>query len=145
VDVYDVGCMWDLCTGCTCYVDVCGTYALIVVHAMWDYRIGCACYVDVCGTSVLVVHAMWAHVLLLHWLYMLCGLCGTTALVLHAVLMYVVWLLINRTDVRIFFIQKITQWKCHPQCTPHPDPYTAPCESSTVGSNSAGRVVIAYS
>ena len=44
------------------------------------------------------------------------------------------------------FIQKITQQKCcHPRCTPLPDPYTAPCESSTVGSNAARRLLIAYS
>jgi hypothetical protein len=50
------------------------------------------------------------------------------------------------TDVRIFFIQKITQWKCcHPHCTLIPDPYTAPCQSSTVGSNAAGRSLIVYS
>ena len=45
-----------------------------------------------------------------------------------------------------FFIQTITQYKCcHSQCTPLPDPYTAPCESSTVGSSAAGRLLIAYS
>ena len=45
-----------------------------------------------------------------------------------------------------FFIQKITQQKCcHPQCIPLPVPYTAPCESSTVGTNAAGHLLIAYS
>jgi hypothetical protein len=59
---------------------------------------------------------------------------------------YVVWLQNNRTDVRTFLIQKITQQQCcHPQCTPLPDPYTAPYESSTVGSNAAGRFLIAHS
>jgi len=45
-----------------------------------------------------------------------------------------------------FFIKKITQQKCcHPQRTPLPHPYTAPCESSTVGSNAADHLLIAYS
>jgi len=58
----------------------------------------------------------------------------------------VVWLQNNRTDVRTFFIQKIIYQKCcHPQSTLLPDPYTAPCGSSTVGSNTAGRLLIAYS
>jgi len=29
--------------------------------------------------------------------------------------------------------------------TPLPDPYTAPCQSSTVGSNATGRLLAAYS
>jgi len=39
---------------------------------------------DICGTNALAVHAIWIYMLLMHWLYMLCGLCGTTALVVHA-------------------------------------------------------------
>ena len=78
VDVFDVGCMCDFCTGCTFYVDVCGTFC-----------IGYTCYVDVCGTTALVVHAIWLYVLLMHWLYMLWSVCGTTALVVHAMWMYV--------------------------------------------------------
>jgi len=72
------GCVWVYCIGCTCYMDVCGTFC-----------IGCTCYVDVCGTTALVVHAIWIYVLLMHWLYMLCGLCRTTALFVHAMCMYV--------------------------------------------------------
>lgn len=79
VVVYDVGCMWDFCTGCAFYVDVCGTTAL-VLHAMWIYVGLLHCYMDVCG---------WIYVLLMHWLYMLCGLCWTAALVVHAVWIYV--------------------------------------------------------
>ena len=39
--------------------------------------------------------------------------------------------------------KKIRQSKCYPlQCSPLADPYTAPCEFSTVGSSAAGRLVL---
>jgi hypothetical protein len=97
VVVYDVGCMWDLCTGCTFCVDLCGATAL-VLHAMWIYVgllhcymdvcgtfcIGCTCYVDICATNALAVHAMWFM-----WDYCIrCAcyvdVCGATAHVVHA-------------------------------------------------------------
>ena len=57
--------------------------------------------------------------------------------------LYVVWPKNNRIDVRtFFFLQKITHSKHHPKCTPLPDPYI---ECSTVGSNAASRLLIAYS
>jgi len=56
------GCIWDHRIGFTCYVDVCGSTAL-VVRAIWMYV----------GLSALVVHAMWMYVGLQHWLYMLYG------------------------------------------------------------------------
>jgi hypothetical protein len=52
----------------------------------------------------------------------------------------------NRTDTLKSVIQLITQWKCyHLQSGPLPNPYTAPWEFSTVGSNAAGPFLIASS
>jgi len=43
-------------------------------------------------------------------------------------------------------LKKIRQSKCYPlQCSPLPDPYTAPCEFSTVGNNAAGHLVLCCS
>ena len=43
-------------------------------------------------------------------------------------------------------LKKIRQSKCYPlQCSPLPDPYTAPCEFSTVGSSAAGHLVLCCS
>ena len=43
-------------------------------------------------------------------------------------------------------LKKIRQSKCHPlQCSPLPDPYTTPCEFSTVGSSTAGHLVLCCS
>jgi hypothetical protein len=39
---------------------------------------------DIYATNTLAVHVIWIYMLLMHGLYMLCGLCGTTALVVHA-------------------------------------------------------------
>lgn len=86
---------------------VCRTSAL-VVHSVWMY-VGLPALVVraiwmYVGLSALVIRALWMYVglqhwlctcymdiyvLLMHWLYMLCGLCGTTALFLHAMCMYV--------------------------------------------------------
>ena len=82
------GCMWDYCIGFTCYVDICGTTALLygcmwmdicaanalAVHAMWfmlDCCIGCACCLYICGSTAHVVHARWMHMGPLHWLYVM--------------------------------------------------------------------------
>jgi len=43
-------------------------------------------------------------------------------------------------------LKKIRQSKCYPlQCSPLPDPYTSPCEFSTVGSSAAGHLVLCCS
>ena len=43
-------------------------------------------------------------------------------------------------------LKKIRQSKCYPlQCSPLPDPYTAACEFSTVGSSAAGHLVLCCS
>ena len=43
-------------------------------------------------------------------------------------------------------MEKTRQSKCYPlQCSPLPDPYTAPCEFSTVGSSAAGHLVLCCS
>jgi len=40
-------------------------------------------------------------------------------------------------------LKKIRPSKCYPlQCSPLPDPYTAPCEFSTVGGSAAGHLVL---
>jgi len=43
-------------------------------------------------------------------------------------------------------LKKIRQSKCYPlQFCPLPDPYTAPCEISIVGSSAAGHLVLSCS
>lgn len=74
MDVYNVGCMWGFCTGCTFCVDVCGTTAL-VLFAIWMYV----------GLYVLVVHAMWMYVGLQHWFTCCIDICATNALAAHAI------------------------------------------------------------
>jgi len=51
---------------------------------------------------------------------------------------------INGLMLENFYSKKLHN-KCHPRFTPLPDPSTAPFESSSVGSNAAGRLLIAYS
>ena len=47
---------------------------------------------------------------------------------------YEVWQYRNRIHSLTLYWKKIRQSKCYPlQCSPLPDPYTAPCELSTVG------------
>ena len=43
-------------------------------------------------------------------------------------------------------LKKNQTMKCYPlQCSPLPDPYTAPCKFSTVGSSAAGHLVLCCS
>jgi hypothetical protein len=52
----------------------------------------------------------------------------------------------NWIDALKSAIQLLNQWKCFRlQRGPLPDPYTAPCELSTVGSNAAGPFLVASS
>jgi hypothetical protein len=64
----------------------------------------------------------------------------------HSFVGYVERLYNNRADDLKSVIQLITQWKCyHPQSDPLPEPYSAPCEFSSVGNNAAGPFLIASS
>ena len=60
--------------------------------------------------------------------------------------LYKVWQRRNRINALTLYWKKIRQLKCYPlQCSPLPNPYTAPCEFSTVGSSAAGHLVLCCS
>jgi hypothetical protein len=44
-----------------------------------------------------------------------------------------------------FLLKKLQNGNVTLNVLPSPNPYTAPCKSSTVGSNAASRLLIAYS